>query len=768
MQDKMTSLITKIKLDASTEAYTFHDEEVCPTYINFFFGKNGAGKSSIADAFRHPECLEWKAGTSPANYSVLIYDKTFVSQNFADYGNLKGVFTLSQENVETRQKAEAAAEERTQVTQDGKKAAEERDKKHAELALLLENFQNVCWEGAREYRKDYDQTQDKKKSRERFTDEVLTGGYSPVDHDDKAIRELYDVAFDPDARRYALFKLSSGLSGVYDLSGLSLLGEAITSSGGTEFARFMKVLNASEWVRRGHDAYIHKSDGKCPFCQQKLPDDFESSMASAFDESYQESLNALRILQSNYDAKMQALVALYKSNLEDAYPKAEELAAYETKLAELQSCILENNQLIADKISSPVKAIALKDADTIIAELDELVSQINKQIQNNNDIVAAKSSKQNECNRMVWEKIAFLLKDYVADYVASKKKIEDEEAELQEKVKDLQTQYLSLTQKINDLNAGLINTADTVRSMNGYLKDSGFEGFSLNEKEGVKGGYEVIRDDGKVAMNLSEGERNFIAFLYFYHVVRGMRSQTDSGKNKIVVIDDPVSSMDSSALFIVGSLVREMIGICANVADPVENVNPIFVGRYIEQIFILTHNAYFHQQVAYDQVGRYRYVSLYKINKKNNVSTVELCVTPAGRISERDRNFDPVQGPYHALWREYELLDSPIPLMNVIRRILEHYFIQLCGYDSAAMSSKVLEAVKKKVDEESGDAVPDYTKYHLAGAMLSYIRHSDSFNEGLYFVDESIDCDQYREVFHTIFVVMDQEQHYKRMMEEVG
>lgn len=52
--------------------------------------------------------------------------------------------------------------------------------------------------------------------------------------------------------------------------------------------------------------------------------------------------------------------------------------------------------------------------------------------------------------------------------------------------------------------------------------------------------------------------------------------------------------MDSSALFIVGSPVREMIGICANVADPVENENPIFAGRYIEQIFILTHNAYFH------------------------------------------------------------------------------------------------------------------------------------------------------------------------------
>ena len=48
--------------------------------------------------------------------------------------------------------------------------------------------------------------------------------------------------------------------------------------------------------------------------------------------------------------------------------------------------------------------------------------------------------------------------------------------------------------------------------------------------------------------------------------------------------------------------------------------------------------------------------------------------------------------------------------MNVMRRILEHYFIQLCGYDSAAMSTKVLEAVKKKIDEESSDVVPDYTK----------------------------------------------------------
>jgi len=51
--------------------------------------------------------------------------------------------------------------------------------------------------------------------------------------------------------------------------------------------------------------------------------------------------------------------------------------------------------------------------------------------------------------------------------------------------------------------------------------------------------------------------------------------------------------------------------------------------------------------------------------------------------------------------------------------------------------------------------------------MLSYINRSDTFNDGLHFVDESIDCDQYRSVFYSILEVMNQGQHFKHMMEEL-
>lgn len=125
-----------------------------------------------------------------------------------------------------------------------------------------------------------------------------------------------------------------------------------------------------------------------------------------------------------------------------------------------------------------------------------------------------------------------------------------------------------------------------------------------------------------------------------------------------------------------------------------------------------------------------------------------------------------MQNSYSALWDEFDKLDAPIPLMNVIRRILEYYFLQLCGYDSEELCDIVLVKNKEKFMIPVEGGVPDYTKYNLAQSMLKYIKRSDSFNDGLHFVDESIDVDQYKDVFRTIFDTMEQRQHYDMMMNE--
>ena len=416
MQDKMKSLITNIKLDAAT----FHGETVEPTYINFFFGKNGAGKTTVASAFEDPSCLEWQSGINPTDYTILVYNQEFINRNLANYGDLKGVFTLSKENAETRKQIDDKTEERKTVIADGRQAAEDRDKKNGELKPLRDSFETTCWEDTEDIRRSFDQTQTGKKKKLQFTDEVLSGKHKPIEHKKEDIQKLYDIAYDPKARKYPSFNTSAELEGVYDLTGEHFLAEEVTSRSETQFAQFMKALNATEWVKQGHADYVAGHDeGKCPFCQRKLPDTFEKDIAEAFDEGYQKALDALETFEIEYARKMAALLELLKNNLTDVFPKAK-TDEYEKLVAQLETVITENEQLIAKKRTSPGEPVALKDTDAILSDIDTAIAGINKLIQENNDIVATKPDKQLECFNMVWEEIAFILKEKVAAYIKSK------------------------------------------------------------------------------------------------------------------------------------------------------------------------------------------------------------------------------------------------------------------------------------------------------------------------------------------------------------
>ncbi len=639
MTEKRIAAIEKITVDDGT----LHHVEIEPTYINFFFGKNGTGKSTIAKEFGNPDALSWRAGEEADNYDIEIFDRQFISKNFETYDHLEGVFTLSEGNIDIRNQINKKIIELDEITRKGKKTAEARDKRQATLEPLLSAFQDICWNKTENLRKTFAQTQNKKKRKAVFSAEVLRQVYTPEAFNFDEVRKLYDIAYDPNAKPYPLFADSKSILSRYDFSGMSLLSKSITSSSDTDFSRFMEALEATEWVKNGHAAYMGHSQGKCPFCQQTLPDTFEKNIADCFDEQYRNDVTALQMFQRSYAGKMRQILAVLRQNLSGCFPKLD-TAVYEKKLAQLETAVSINIQTINDKISAPAKIVELKNTDALVADLDALIVDFNKQIQTNNDIVNTKSDRKRECSEKVWKMIAFVLKEDLAKYLRNKAVAEDEVKRLDQSVKDLQNQYRTLRGEIAYLNSQITNTQDTVASINEYLKDSGLEGFFLRERRGSPGVYEVIREDGKVAENLSEGERNFIAFLYFYHRVRGKGSPanakgyydkhgryvqvsdgTDS-RDKIVVIDDPVSGMDSSTLFLVSSLIREMLVQCSNNAEPASGATK---EHDIKQIFVLTHNASFYREITYNMVSHYRYVSFFRVDKRNNRSTVQKCVEEA-------------------------------------------------------------------------------------------------------------------------------------------
>lgn len=757
MQRKVPSAIENITLNRAT----FTDVPVADlTFVNFFYGNNGAGKSSIAHAIEEDDGVVWADGKSADDYDVLVYNQDFINENFVNYGDLKGVFIFGEEDIEAKKRIAELTEEKKKRSDAKVAAGENYKQKTAGVDAALTQFQDACFSKTADIRKRFEKCMDGKKQKKNFAEAVL-GEKTPKEHDLSELERLYGVAFDDTARAYAEFK-KAGATTYGSLPGKELLDKVIVSSSDTPFARFLKALGstASDWVRDGHTHFSGSAGGKCPYCQQKLPADFENEIAATFDAQYQQDIRDLGQFQSTYGRETADIVRLLQTNTADAMPSLD-LKAYQERLSLLESKFEVNRQRIAEKVKEPSKTVSLEDTDTLLLEIGAMIDDINKLIKANNDVVAAKKSSKEKCKTEIMQYLAFMLADEVTSYKDEVARLKTEIDDVTERGKKLKKEIGELTTQISELNKHNANTEAAIDSINKILRGSGFQGFSIRAKDGVENVYEIVRENGTVAENLSEGERNFIAFLYFYHRVRGSMNSEEL-KEKIVVIDDPVSSMDSTALFIVSAIVREMINVCRN---NTEYLNPQVPGDYIKQLFILTHNVYFHREVTYQQVGYYNCTSFYMIRKNDNVSTVKLCKRQNKEIPSEEENYNPVQNSYAALWDELRDLHSTIPALNVMRRILEYYFLQLCGYEGSDLRSIVLEKKENRekfIKQVEGEK-PDMTDYQLASSLLAYINNPNGISDGLNYVEDCEDAEAYKRVFQMIFDALGQSQHYKMM-----
>jgi len=756
MEPKMTSAIEQITLNTPT----FHGCSVNPTYINFFFGKNGTGKSTVAKAIATNDGLTWQDGRSAEDYSVLLYNNDFIARNIQSYGNMPGVFTISAQSADEKRLIDEKTKKRDELLVKYNEAKKALDDKEKEKIALISAFETSIWNQTVDVRDGFDEIVKGKKKKHLFAAEVLKLT-TAKDHDFQKIKNLYDLVFAGDLKPYQPFGniLETYLS---HLPGaLGLLTCPIVSSSQTPFAVFVKALNATDWIHHGHESFTEHADGKCPFCQQELPENFEQELAQLFDEQYAKDIATLSEISAKYDDLVYEISAVTAGG-HHSILTGEDKETFSKGCMTLFQVVTANSIKIKDKVKEPSMVVEIFDVLPLVKELDEIAKRANIAIEEYNSIISSKQQKQIDCRNAVWELVLFRLQDEIASYRQSFANIEAEIADIRTQKNTFLEEGRAVRREINELNKNAVNTTETVESINGLLRDSGFQGFFLREKADIDNVYELVRNDDTIAANLSEGERNFIAFLYFYHLVRGTENAGGEMKDKIVVIDDPISSMDSGVLFIVSALVREMIEVCYNNTDYLDNQ---LKGDYIKQIFILTHNAFFHKEVTYSKVKHYRGASFYVIEKADNNSNIRLCVRRKESPATEWENYNPVQNSYAALWSEFKEVRSPIPVLNVIRRILEYYFLQLCGYDGASLRTTLLEKNKDKFIKQLENGQQDYSQYHAVAAMLSYISTSTtSITDGLDHIDDCMDVELCKETFEKVFRLMEQGQHYDMMM----
>ena len=282
MTEKIKSEI--ISIDLTEASYKNNHAHIEPTFVNFFFGNNGAGKSTVAKAIKSGTGLTYASGKTAEDYLVLVYNQEFIDDNFRSYRNMRGVFTLNAHNAAIQAQIDEKTEERKTVKAAHTAASTGYDKTKEDIDNLTKAFYNECWKRGKTIKEEFPKTQSGKGRMELFANAITA--HEPKEIDIEELRRLYDSAFSDNRRRYDRFSPVMDTTELDSVPGSDILAKAIVNSANTELAVFLKTIGATEWAKEGHEMYSSTSAGKCPYCGQSLPEDFEKKFIEVQDDMF--------------------------------------------------------------------------------------------------------------------------------------------------------------------------------------------------------------------------------------------------------------------------------------------------------------------------------------------------------------------------------------------------------------------------------------------------------------------------------------------------
>jgi wobble nucleotide-excising tRNase len=704
--------------------------------FNFLFGSNATGKTTvsrvIANESSFPTCkVTWKGGTK---LEPMVYNHDFVDRNFNQSTELIGVFTLGEKQVDTLAKIAAAKAELDALTTkietltQGLQGTDGTGGKKGELATLEAGLKDKCWAQKQNHdEKLQGAFEGYRNSSEKFKSKVL----QELASNTATLLTLAELERKAESVFCPTPTIEPAIAVVDTTKFVAhetnpILSKRVIGKEDVDIAAMIKKLGNSDWVRQGRTFY-QANEGVCPFCQQGTEESFEQSLNDYFDETFVADSKAIDQLATNYatDAArlQQQLAAIIASP-----PKCLDIEKLKAEKELLDSKITLNNQRLAGKKKEASQVVDLESLSNIFAAIKELIDSANTKVADHNKMVANLANERSTLTAEVWKYVLEELRTSLVAYKSTRDGLDKAILAMNGNIEKATGDKRKIAADIRVLEKQTTSAQPTIDGINALLSSFGFQSFKL-AKAGNGTSYKLVRADGSDAKaTLSEGEKAFVTFLYFYHLLKGSNSDSGMTADRIVVFDDPVSSLDSDILFIVGSLIKGLF-------DEVREKT-----GHIKQVFVLTHNVYFHKEVTFNP------------NRHDIAMNEETfwVVRKPGLISKVDKHpSNPIKTSYELLWTEVRKTDRPnLTIQNTLRRILENYFKILGGVDPDEICG-MFEGKEKMICKSLFSWVNDGSHY----------AHDDLYVS----IDDSM-VDTYLNVFRKIFKKSGHLAHYRMMM----
>ncbi|AXG73057.1 hypothetical protein DVK85_01945 [Flavobacterium arcticum] len=708
--------------------------------INFIYGANGSGKTTISNFLHNPknsnynDCeIKW---TNDTPYRTLVYNKSFRDQNFTN-SEINGVFTIgqaTQEEIENIDKKKVELEElKSELTQ----KLDLRKTRNKTLQNEQKQFKEDIWNIAyKKYEDNFKPAFTGFMRKEAFSTKVLRefgDNISPMLTKEELVSKSKTI-FDSKIELY----VSLSIPNYQDLLNINndvIWNKKIIGKSDVDIAKLIQKLNINDWVNEGR-SYL-KDDNICPFCQQEtISDSFKLQLEEYFDKSFMDDITLLNNNYQNYIRLSNNILGeLYQiESTEKNNPNTKlSMQSFSAHLKTLESQLNINKELISNKEKEPSRSITLQSIEEQLKVIEQELRNCNKEIDNHNKIINNLTREKDKLISCIWKYLVEENKTSIDNYTKKTTGITGGINTLNLQIDELKSKIRDLNNEIIEGTKNITSVQPTIDEINRTLTSFGFLNFHIVPSSIDSNHYQIQRENGILAEStLSEGEITFITFLYFLQLCKGSISKENITEDRILVIDDPISSLDSNVLFIVSSLLKEII---KKIKD--DNSN-------IKQLILLTHNVYFHKEVSFidGRTEKCKHTHFWVLRKKDKSSLIQ---------SFEMKN--PIETSYGLLWEEIKNRDksSNISIQNTMRRIIENYFKLLGKYGNDDLINKFSNLEEKEICK----------------SLISWINDgSHTIPDDLFIEKQDVIIENYFTVFKNIFIHTDHEGHFNMMMGE--
>lgn len=555
--------------------------------FNLIYGWNGSGKTTLSQLFAsfetgkseiYPE-LEYEIQTAGGNFTqknifnkkIRVFNREYISENIEILsGKAKPIFILGKENKEL---ADAIKQDEKILYGDQDKKGDigkikELDQKKKELDRKEKekgkNFTNVAkiistntsGVSARNYRKNNaEQAFSKLKAKQILSEEDINKFSLTLKQRERSILNELSIG-----------DINENVN-IIILKAKSLLHSTVETA---MIERLKENPDISKWVEQGLTLHT-KNSSNCEFCNQPLPSKRILELLSYFNDADKKLKGDIDILIDGIEklyATIRNLNFLDKANL---YDELQNDYSFKVEIfTKSKTELLENISTFREEIEKKKTntATSLELFTNICTE--SFISAVNKV----NDEILKHNEKTNNFTQAKEEATTKLENHYLSEIFDDIKYLEVEINKL-----DNEISYLEKGNPEDSINIGINQIQKRIIERKNKISNSGPACDKINEYlmtflgrdeltfEIADEGYIIKRKD-KIAKNLSEGEKTAIAFVYF---TIHLKDQDFDLKDGIVVIDDPISSLDANSLFQAFAFLKNAV-------------------KESAQVFILTHN----------------------------------------------------------------------------------------------------------------------------------------------------------------------------------